>query len=183
MSEPRRRGTCATRDTHARSVQQTGQASRDRVTLRRLCRAAPCTRFQHLCHTPRNVALQAPAVCLLYCLPHQPREELRGLSWQQYLRYLTDEQGVVAECVRGLPELRDMAELHVRALPFANRSVTSSSPRCASSTSVDPLHLSFTIVATRAKRCEVCDKEHVSIHPDLVKMWRSPLPPRPRRAA
>ena len=103
-------------------MQQTGQASRDRVTLRRLCRAAPCTRFQHLCHTPRNGI--AGSRCLLYCLPHQPREELRGLSWQQYLRYPTDEQGVVAECVRGLPELRDMAELHVRARPLANRSVT-----------------------------------------------------------
>ena len=181
-SEPRRRAERVRHVTRMREVmQQTGQASRDRVTLRRLCRAAPCTRFQHLCHTPRNGI--AGSRCLLYCLPHQPREELRGLSWQQYLRYPTDEQGVVAECVRGLPELRDMAELHVRALPFANRSVTSSSPRCASSTSVDPLHFSFTIVATRAKRCEVCDKEHVSIHPDLVKMWRSPLPPRPRRAA
>jgi len=46
---------------------------------------------------------------------HAPREELHGLSWQQYLKAAPPERGVVTECVRGLPELRDMAELHVRA--------------------------------------------------------------------
>jgi hypothetical protein len=82
--------------------------------------------FVHLIRDPLETCISAYQYHLVTteAWVHQPREELRGLSWQQYLRNLTDEQGVVAECVRGLPELRDMAELHVRALPFANRSVT-----------------------------------------------------------
>ena len=32
----------------------------------------------------------------------------------QYLRSVSSEIGVAAECMRGLPELRDMARLHQR---------------------------------------------------------------------
>ena len=181
MSEPRRRGTCATRDTHARSVQQTGQASRDRVTLRRLCRAAPCTRFQHLCHTPRNVALQAPAVCLLYCLSlisrvrssggsrgsntFATRRTSRGSSPSVCAGFRSCATWLSCTCEH-CPLPTGQSPAH-HAAPRANRSTRST------------FRSRLWRRGRRGARCA----EHVSIHPDLVKMWRSPLPPRPRRAA
>eukprot|EP00966_Prymnesium_polylepis_P189509 4391173-Prymnesium_polylepis.1 len=51
---------------------------------------------------------------------HQPRKALGGRTWQQYLLSASRVEGQLAECTRGLTELRDQAELHVRAKPYAN---------------------------------------------------------------
>ena len=40
----------------------------------------------------------------------EPRQSLAGLSWQQWLSRQPTEKGLLAECRRGLAELRDLVE-------------------------------------------------------------------------
>ena len=47
-----------------------------------------------------------------------PNPKLGNLSWQRWLVAAEPAVGLVAECIRGLPELMDQAELHVRSSPF-----------------------------------------------------------------
>ena len=45
----------------------------------------------------------------------EPRDELGGLSWREYFASVGVAEGLVTECVRGLPEVRDQAEVYVSA--------------------------------------------------------------------
>ena len=49
----------------------------------------------------------------------QPKPELQGRSWQQYFQAVDEAEGVVTECVRALPEIKQQVKLYAatRSLP------------------------------------------------------------------